>query len=277
MSLRKSQSLRLERLCAIRITSPDAIGLYQRSFIVSYRHHIKRYDMFSGEYLQSFKGHTNTVRSLFVWHEFLFSSGLEGQLLQWHIPTGQLVGRFHGQPNIARRFRVVEDQWLYTLHDEHQLLQWSLKTQRLLRCQTLNTSATLSSSEVRFLEDTGSLFDLQPQGLFRYCVLTGQCVRVGDKPERLLSPLVSLEATGNVLWGATRHSVWQGELQEGSSRAQLLTETPVPDIVGLSQRTLFRYVKNRLYVYQVWDQRFLAQVLPDLYEALWELVCSYVF
>ena len=253
--------------------SPDAIGLYQRSFIVSFGRHIRSCDKFSGEYLQSFKGHTDTVRSLFVWHESLFSSGLDAQLLQWHIPTGQLVGRFHGQPNVARRFYVVGDQFLYTLHDEHLLLQWSLKTQRLLRCQPVTMVATLSSSEV----DSGSVLDNQPQGLFRYCVTTGQGVRMGYTPEHLLSPLVSLEATGNVLWGATRHGVWQGELQEGGSRAQLLTETPIPDIIGLSQRTLFRYVKNTLYVYQVWDQRFLAEVMPRFYEALWELVLSYVF
>jgi hypothetical protein len=113
------QMLHLERLCTVRTKAPQAICLYQRSFIMSYGHHIECYNRFSGEYLQSFKGHTHIVRGLFVWKAYLFSSRLDGQLLQWRISTGQLVGRFHGQANVAQGFQVVADQFLYTIHDQN--------------------------------------------------------------------------------------------------------------------------------------------------------------
>jgi hypothetical protein len=264
----------LERLCKVRVSPPQAFCLYQQSFILSTYHHIKRYARRNGVFLQSFKGHTKTVCSLFVWKDYLFASGLDGQLLQWHIPTGDLVGHFYGQPNPARGFQVVKDSLLYTIHDKQQVLQWSLDTKRMLRCQTFPTVSKL------LLHSQGSLdssyLELQTPGLVRYCVTTGVCVPVCQKPERLLSPLLSVEALDQVLWGATRHGVWQGELQQGGATA-LWTETPVPDIIGLSRRTLFRYTQGRLYVYQIWDERLLQKVLPTMYEDLWVLVMGYVY
>lgn len=253
--------MKLERLCYVRVSRPHVICLFEDSFIIGYYHHIRRYKRDSGKYVQSFKGHTSLIHSLFVWKDFLFSGDHDGKLLQWHVPTGHLLGRFQREiPSTIIGFQVRGDTLLYTVHDIGVILVWDLRTKHVVSSQRLPLSISFS---LPWGGDSLYVIKDDQVALSPWYVSTQAFV-----PPRLLT----IEVHNSMIWGANSSTLWQWDLETH----QEVGTYDLYNIVGLCKRHLFRYEGNKLYVYKVWDYRLLAACIPSFYPVLCELVLSYL-
>jgi WD40 repeat protein len=95
-----------------------------------------------------FYGHTETVFSIYLYKEVLFSGSADTQLLSWNINNGEYIRGYAGHSNWVNSVAVFDDH-LYSGGDDGIVLKWNIDDGQLLATFTLDNRALVSCMAYR--------------------------------------------------------------------------------------------------------------------------------
>jgi WD40 repeat protein len=92
---------------------------------------VKQWKISTGEFIHTFRGHQDWLWSIAVSGEWLFSGGDDKTIKQWDITTGECIRTFEGHQESVRSV-VVSGELMFSGSDDKTIKQWNIATGKLI-------------------------------------------------------------------------------------------------------------------------------------------------
>lgn len=95
-----------------------------------------------------FNGHTDTVFSMYLHEEILFSGSADKLIFSWNVNNGELIRSYVGHANWVTSVAILDGD-LYSGGDDGYILKWNIDDGQLLRTFDLDQRAFVSCLDLR--------------------------------------------------------------------------------------------------------------------------------
>ncbi len=104
-------------------------------FSGSYDCTIKQWEISTGKCLQTFNDHQYSVNSIAISGEWLFSGSDDNTIKQWDISTGKCLHTFTGHQSWVNSI-AISGEWLFSGNDDNTIKQWEIASGKCLHTFT---------------------------------------------------------------------------------------------------------------------------------------------
>jgi WD40 repeat protein len=213
--------------CTAIATSPDG-----RYFFTGHVDGTVRIWKIGGQELFICCGHQESVRSIAVSGEWLYSGSNDNTIKQWQISTGKCLQTFCGHQSAVTSI-AVSDEWLFSGSDDNTVKQWEIATGQCIRTFTghqFSVTSVAVSGEWLF---SGSNDNTVKQ----WEIATGQCIRTFNGHQSSASSIV---VSGQWLFFGSKHDrIEQHEILTGQHIQTFVGHRSGVTSLGVSRKWLF--------------------------------------
>jgi predicted NACHT family NTPase len=200
-TLTNAATTKIVSTCNAIATSPDG-----RYFFTGHNDGTVRIWSIDGQELFTCRGHQNSVASITVSAEWLYSGSIDNTVKQWEIATGRCIQTFSDHKYSVRSIAVT-GEWLFS-SSRDTVKQWEIATGRCIQ--------TFSDHEysVRSIAVTGEwLFSSSRDTVKQWEIATGRCIQTFSDHQDWVN---SIAVTGEWLFsGSADQTVKQWEITTG--------------------------------------------------------------